>query len=198
MSENSIFEQDAAKPQGDLAQVSEMAQNLQILENDISILEKELKEKKKERDRIESADLPDLMDSLQLTGVQLPDGSKVSIKSVIKASLPTPVAIDRARGDDREILQQRLEAGLTWLREREADSMIKNIVSADLGKNNDLLAEKIISAIEHFGLKANRSETVHPQTLSAYVRELLESGEDVPFETLSVYSGRKAAITKSR
>ena len=192
------FESDAVRPQGDLAEVSEMAQKLQNLAIEIKQMEQELKSKKSEFERIESADLPDLMDALQLKGVDLTNGDKVVVKSIIKASLPTQTAIDRAKDTDRIDLQTRLRDGLFWLRDNGAGAMIKNLVSTDLGKGNDKVADKVSAAIRTLGLQPKRIQTVHPQTLSAYVRERLEQGADVPFNTFAVYSGRKAAIIKSR
>ncbi len=194
------FEKDASLgiPKGDLAQVSHFAQKMQELDSDIKNLEIKLKSKKQELERIASADLPDLLDALQLTSITLPGGNKVFVKTIIKASLPTAKAIARASAEQKDELSDRLKAGLIWLRDNGADAMIKNIVSAELGKSSDKVAKELIKAAKELGIIATREESVHPQTLSSYVREKLEAGIDVPFDTFAVYSGRKATITASR
>ena len=88
----------------------------------------------------------------------------------------------------------RLADGLAWLRDNNGESLIKNQVSVELGKDSAEQAEKIMSVITKHGLEPKQSESVHPATLSAHVREHIEKGTDVPFETLSIYNGRKATI----
>ena len=186
----------ADKPSGDLAQVSDMAQRVLAIQIEIKQLDEQKAKKKAELDRLLGADLPDLMDSLQLSEITLPNGHKVAVKSVIKASLPTSTAI--ARAQDKGALEHRLIHGLEWLRRHGAASIIKNKVIADLGKDSSEDAASLLEAAKDLGLEARQEQVVHPMTLSAYIREKLEAGEEVPFETFSVYSGRVATISPPR
>ena len=200
------FEADAGsaneaddKGEGKLGQVSVMAQRINKLNAEMDALSAQVAEKKSELDRLESADLPDLMESLQLKEFTTHEGDKVQVKPIVRASLPTQTSINKARHNERAVLEARLEAGLKYLRENGAEAMIKNELSVDLGKDNDALANKVEEALTGFGLHPQRAVTVNTNTLTAYVREKIEAGDKtLSLETFKVFTGRKATVTKRR
>ena len=196
------FEEDAGGEvaKGDLAQLTEAAKRLQKSNKQIVEAEEKLKSMKEERDRIEMAEIPDMMAELQLENVTLVDGSKVTVKNVVKASLPSATAIERQKDKEaRENLIERLEGGLAWLRENGAEAIIDNQVSAKLGVGSSNLVEEAMRLLQGIGLEPIQTSTVNPQRLSKYIRERIESGaKDMPWELLSIYTGRKATITKPK
>ena len=46
------------------------------------------------------------------------------------------------------------------------------------------------------GYSPSSKRWVEPMTLKAFVREQVENGVDLPFETFNVYIGQKSKITK--
>ena len=82
-----------------------------------------------------------------------------------------------------------------FLRKNKADSIIKSVLTINVGKGNAKAVAELIKLAKTFRLPCERDETVHPQTLSKYIRELLEKGAEVPFDTFAVFTGKKAKIT---
>jgi hypothetical protein len=196
------FEEDASQVvalPASLEQVSALALQMIEAENKVDTLTEQLKEAQKELSRIESADLPDVMESLGLSEFTLTNHYKIKVKPIIKASLPAPSSIENSCGSMRESLLLRLNDGIKYLNDHGAGAMVKNLVSVELGKDSNELAEKIIKVVEeHCGVRARQSVSVHPQTLSSYVKEKIEEGLDIPLETFGVFTGRKATITKPK
>jgi len=179
----------------DLAEIQGMIREMADLETRIKDVKQFLKDLEEKRSLIESVSLPNAMDALQIPMVGLPDGRVCRVNAVIKANLPSKTAVDKARGDAGEELRARLEAGLAWLRSNDAEGMIKNQVVADMGKGEDEKAYQLLNLASELNVACSRHETVHPQTLSAFVREKIEAGEDIPMDTFAVYTGRIAKIT---
>ena len=184
-------------PQGELAKISAMAMRMQTLESEINDLQSQIKERTDELQRIENADLPDALEAVNMAEFKLETGEKVQVQSIVRASLPTQTGIDRAKGDEKTELQERLVLGLEWLRANNSGDVIKNEIAVNVGKGNDEKAAKIVALAEELALKAVQTESVHPGTLSSLVKEKIANGAVVPFELLGVYTGRKAKITKS-
>lgn len=118
--------------------------------------------------------IPDLMSSLNLTELRLTDGSKIAVKPDILAS----------------VSKERMPAVLAWLHQNNAQSIAKEqlIVSPDLSER---LAEADVPY--------ERTASIHPSTLRAFVKEHLEQGTpDFPRELFGVHEGSKAVITTGR
>lgn len=199
MNKTTDFEADAKIPMVGLGQVTALAEKLLKLDNEIEKTEKRLKALKDEHARIETGDLPDLLDSVNMEEFALSDGTKFKVLPVIKASIPTSLNIAKQRDPEkRDELQERQDAAFKYLRDNEADSLIQNQLVVIIEKGKDNMVGDIEAYIQEHGLQSERNTSVNAQSLSAYVREKIQKGHDVPFDTLSVFSGRKTKITKAR
>lgn len=195
------FEQDTkAAPKVGLEEVSNLANRAVVLGKDIDQLKEELKQKEKELQKIEGTDLPDLMDSFGMAKFTLQSGAQIEIKPVVRAYLPAPSTIDNAKSVmEREELQMKLDAGVKYLYEHGAAAMVKSVLQIDIGKGNTELIAKVIETMEkEFRLHTKHNVSVHPQTLSSYVKECIEQGRDIPFDIFGVFTGRKASIRAPR
>lgn len=145
--------------------------------------------------KISEYDLPNAMSEAGMSEFKLLDGSKISIKRVYAASVKVA---------DRE-------NAFAWMRERGHDSLIKTEVNVPLGKGAHEAAEAIMAKLrEQFPDYAPQlDESVHWQTLRAFVKEQVEAeelaiqqGESVddplPRELLGVYIIDKAEITPKK
>lgn len=189
--------EDRAKSPGDLKEVTTLAMNLINIEQEIAVIEDQLKTKREALGQIEAVDLPDLMESLNITNITLPNGWTVKMDSYIKASLPTASAMnkDTMEADD---LRLRHSAGLKFMREQGAGDLIKNALDIDLGKSSDTLADQILAALGPFNVKVTRNVNVHHSTLTAYVKERIEGGLELPYDTFAVYTGKKVKVKQPK
>lgn len=187
-----------------------LAQHLITVQADVAIRENELKRCKDELRKIEEEQLPNLMDELGLATFSLKDGvTKIDIKSFLKASLPSQVAITKATDPEvRARLVERRTEGLGWLREGQGKSLIKDVVTIDIPSARssktaqcNAMERKVNSLLNHarkLHLVTDRSETVHTQSLTSYLKEMLEKGIDIPMNTFAVFEGRKACVNIPR
>jgi len=157
------------------------------------ILLKELGDDYKE---IETHILPELMAEAGMKEFTTEAG-KFKIKDILKASLPSKGAIDKAKGEERDKLEDRLARALVWLREHEAESLIKNIISADVGKDNEI-ADKIVKFLTKIKAVYKRDENVNGNTLSSYIKEQIGAGVEIDFELFGVFSGKQVKVTKAK
>ena len=82
MSDIDLLE-DVAPASNELGAVTDMAQKMFDLENEITNLEELLKSKKQDLRMLAEQNLPDLMQELNLKDFTLKNGSKIEVKEVI-------------------------------------------------------------------------------------------------------------------
>lgn len=152
--------------------------NAQIrLESEIGFLEQQLAELKERYNRLSSVDIPAKFAELGVEALTLETGEKVTVKHGISASIP----------------KQRLDEAIAWLRANGGASIVKNKITTAFGRGSDEAAKQLCQELNDRGFDVEQSLSVHPQTLSAFVRELMENGEDVPLDLLGAY---EYAVTK--
>lgn len=178
----------------DLSQVAKTAGEMLRLEAEIEAMEAELKDKKKELETVQMQTLPDLMQSFGLKDFTLSNGAKVVIDSIVKASLPTKTAIDKADEDERPVLENRLHEALTFMRDNNAGELIKNELALEFSKGQDNIVGDFIGKAEEMGIPHKRQESVHNSTLCKWIKERMQAGLDVPMDLFGVYTGKKAIV----
>ena len=62
------------------------------------------------------------------------------------------------------------------------------------GREEDEIADKVVRDLIDEGFDPSQSKSVHAGTLSAFVKEQLAEGVELPEDLLGVYVGRKAII----
>ena len=175
------MEKDIPVPkQEDLAGVAELGYRQVNLTAELAAIENELALKKEELRQVVEIELPESMLNLGLTSFSLSDGSKISVKTFYRGSIP------KAR---------EVEA-FSWLRENGHDDLIKNEVKCTFGKGEDQAAEFLMAVLEEEKQDYENKKAVHPSTLKAFVREQLERGNKLPLDILGVYVGQKSEIRR--
>lgn len=168
-------------PQSDLGEITLLAQQLKDLNDQIVETEVQVSTLKNRRKTIAEELIPDLMAKQGLKLLQLETGAKIRIDDFVDARIKDPnVAFD-------------------WLRETNNDSIIKNEIKVNLGRNEDTVAQEIVNKLkrEH-DIDAEVKITVHNQTLKAFCRDALENeelAETLPREAFGIYQGKRAKIT---
>jgi len=180
----------------DLEQVSELANQLYNYTTLLQATEARLSDLKAKVHRIKMEELPALMDELNISEFKMKDGSKVKVKPLIMASIPSASSIEKERDPAaRNSLELRQSRCFSYLRKNGAGALIKTLLEARFGKDSEKVAEKAIAALRKLKVPAEVSKSVHPQTLNAWVRERIEAGKPVDMDLFKVFSGQVAEIT---
>lgn len=127
---------------------------------------------------IREEELPALMDEAKQTDVRTSSGLRVTLKEVIRASIP----------------EARRAEALSWLESRGHASVIKHVLTAEFGRGEGERAVQAAQALMSINVIPSEKRSVHPQTLAALIRELLEQGSDVPLELFGVHRQREAVV----
>ena len=176
-----MFEQDGdALTIGDdkLAGIAQLAKRAKILEKEIEDAEALLSEKQDGYKRLTEETLPEAFAELGLKSFTMDDGSKIEVKQFYSAT----------------ISKARQAEAYAWLREHGYDDIIKNTVTVRFGRREDELCARLLNLLAEQGFPAEQNEKIEPQTLKAWVKEMLTKGREVPTELFGVYIGNKASI----
>lgn len=163
-----------------LKEVSFWAEKQLKLEVEVTEAEEKLADLKKELKDIVEQKVPDAMRECNLSEIKLSNGTKISIQQYYSARI----------GKEKE------EQAFAWLQESGNEDIIKNVVSLQFGRGEDDSAAYVMANLSNQGYSPSSKRWVEPMTLKAFVREQVENGVDLPFETFNVYIGQKSKITK--
>lgn len=200
---HSEFEQDAVGSQpADKAKLSAVYNiaHRQMQEEDlVAKLERELADAKAKLYKTQTVDLPQAMSELGLrAGVTLTDGSVIKVQPFFEASIPSQTAIDKAKGEDKSKLINRMQACFSWLRENGYGGIIKRDVIASFGRGEDAKAEVVYNELVAKGMSVSDKSSVHPSTLKSFVKERVESGDSTfPMDTFAVTIGNISKIERA-
>ena len=179
------FEQDKTK---DLAsadnagELSTQVVRLQSLEDQIKDLEIQLKDKKREADKVSGEVIPTIMQEMNISSLKLADGSAVEVKPVYGASIPIA----------------KKEEAFKWLREHGLGDLIKNEITVAFGRDEDNKAQQYAVLAQGQGYEPVQKLKVEPMTLKALVRERIEAGQDMPADLFNVFAGNRTKITMNK
>jgi len=180
---------------GELSALSDMAKLLKARQDQAKKLENELKELNSEIHRMESSDIPEMMQELGVNSFELDDGCKVTIRNIIKASLPSATSIARERDPaKRALMINRFREGVAYLERNGAGAIVKNQLTADLGKDSGDIARKAQEMLRTIGIPSRADQTVNPNSLSSWCKERIEGGNEIDHDLFGIFSGQKAHI----
>jgi len=179
------FEEDQQDLVDKTASIQSLADQIQTLEGLNSKIEKSednLKNLKKEHDRLSGEVIPTMMAEMGLSHLKLTDGSTVDVKPNYSANISVA----------------NREKAFNWLRENGLGDIIKNEISVSFGRNEDNKAADYAALAEERGFQPTQKLKVEPMTLKALVRERIEAGKDMPTEIFNVFIGNKTTIKRKQ
>lgn len=167
-----------------LGAISKLASKQKTLADEVAALETRLKTVKSDLQRVEEHDLPEAMDAVGMEEFKLTDGTKIKISTFYNAS----------------ISPDRKDEAFEWLDERGHGGLIKTEVSLEFGRGELDVAREFMVWLksEKPDLSPEFAQSVHWQTLRAFVREQIESPTEdatLPLDLFGVFIGRKAKLT---
>ena len=179
------FEADSPQQVNEIDNVNSLASyviQLQSLEDEVKIMEDNLKKKKEAADKISEEVIPEIMDNMKLKTLKLQDGSAIEVKEIYGASIPVA----------------NREGAYKWLRDNDLGDLIKNEITVSFGRGEDNKANDYASLAETNGYQPSQKMKVEPMTLKALYRERVESNQDLPSEHFNLFKGNKTKITRNK
>lgn len=160
-----------------IERLTALAKESTNLAKEVSDMEVELAEKQERLKSINRVSIPNMMDELGMKDFTLTDGSKIEVQPKVNASIA---------------VANKPEA-YKWLHENDYDGIIKTKVTASFGRGEADDAAKAIETLREAGYDAALDESIHPATLTSFVKERLEAGDVLP-QAFSVFEFREAKI----
>ena len=171
-------QQEVIQNTGNLQTLADQVEMLDGLSKRINTSEDNLKDLKKEFERLSGEVIPTMMAEMGLSHLKLMDGSSVDVKPNYSASITVA----------------NKDAAFNWLRNNGLGDIIKNEISVSFGRNEDNKAADYAALAQERGFQPTQKLKVEPMTLKALVRERIEAGKDMPTELFSVYVENKTTI----
>ena len=175
-------QQDAMSRTENIQSLADQVQRLEGLLRRIELSEDNLKDLKKEHQRISGEVIPTMMSEMGLSELKLQDGSHLKVSTSYRAT----------------ITEANKEAAFNWLRNNGLGDIIKNEISVSFGRNEDNKAESYAELAKGQGFQPTQKMKVEPMTLKALVRERIEAGKEMPTEIFGVYSENKTTIKRNK
>jgi len=165
-----------------LSKISTLAAAYTDLDEEIKDAETRLKILKESARQIAEVQLPNAMAEVGVAKFTLTDGSEVTVKPFYSAKI----------SDDKR------EECFTWLQDHGHEALIKEEVVLTFNRGEHEQAEEFKAQLEQQGMEFSGKMGVHSQTLTAFVKEQVESGAEFPLELFNVYIGQIAKIKRSK
>ena len=162
--------------------LADQVQKLNTLDQELEVMDKNIKQKKKDFEHLSTEVIPNMMAEMGLSHLKLMDGSSVDVKPNYSASITIA----------------NREAAFNWLRENNLGDIIKNEISVSFGRNEDNKAADYAALAEGQGYQPQQKLKVEPMTLKALVRERIEAGKEMPTELFNVFVGNKTTIKRKQ
>lgn len=184
-----LFEKEIQKKietlgEEELKGLSKLCDKLLRTQGTIGNTEDRLQRLKEQEKTLSEELIPQCLADIGVQEIRLTDGSRISAEAYYGA----------------RITQARSVSAHTWLREQGHGDLIKNIVSVQFGRGEDERAKEVLQLLKKEGLMPDQKESVHPSSLKAFVKEQIESGNQVfdqkAKELFSVYEGKRTKIVK--
>lgn len=162
----------------ELEQIAQLAQLQKELIKHLSNLETQVDEAKERLRKVQEGLLPEAMLAIGMTEFKLEDGTKITIKEDVYASIRKDFVIQ----------------AVNWLDGIGLGDIVKNDVVVKFGRGDKTKASDLVSYAQAQGYNVSEKQTVHPQTLKATVREQLANGVEFPEEYFSINPVNKATV----
>lgn len=164
----------------ELKVVSNLAARQLTMEDEISALQDEIKQKTEALKKIQEDLLPEAMAEIGLEEFTLSTGEKVSIKTGIAAN----------------ISKANMGAAFGWLKKHGHDDIIKNEYKANFGRGEEDEAKELADFLMAHGYQHTHKRSVHHSTLRAFCNEQMEKGVNIPQDVFGIFKWAKSIVKK--
>jgi len=174
----SAFDIPAEPPANALEPLLKLATEGLTLDDEIAGLESLLKTKTGRLHELRMTVIPEAMAAAGLSSFRTPEGKTVEVDTFVSGSIPKE--------------PERRKVALEALVEFGGGDLIKTLVAINFGKSEHNEAIALADDIRKAGFEPVVDESVHAQSLMAFVREKLAAGENFDPSKIGVFVGKKA------
>lgn len=170
----------------DMQRLNTLVHEQLMAEEEVAQAEKALATAKKKLARLSEYVIPDVMEEMGINEYKTNDGLTIKLKQAIRASIS-----EVNRSD-----------AFGWMTDHDHEAMIKTSIVIekpallDDFENADELKEALQLVMDN--LPSSENKSIHSSTLSAFVRDKLEDGEEIPLDTFSVFRQVTSVIKTSK
>ena len=178
------YEEDSKKEttEDQLAYISRLANDQEALELQVSILEEDLKARKKELTGISRDKLPVAMKEVGMEKFKTTSGLIVDVSEKLTMS----------------ITKKNMPEAIIWLVANNLAALVKNQIVFTFDKGQEKECAELIEFLKGAGLlNYQTNESVNTSSVKSAVKELREDGVDIPMKLLGGFDVREAKITKA-
>lgn len=170
------------KSDGELAQLSDLAEQARQAEYEVEELQRKLKLAQDRHRSLTEHEIPTLMEQVGMEKFSTVGGLNIAVRETIRASMGSGPLKER---------------NLDWLEKEGHEAIIKLGVTVPFGRGEESRQQgkELAARLRQEGFEAAFDRKVEPSTLSSLIRELLEQGRPVPEEDFGVFRQRVAKIT---
>lgn len=163
-----------------LEQLTERCTYLELLSQKAEEITDKLKTINDEINGITTQELPEQFMMMGLSELKLTSGRKISLLPFYSAKIP----------------EENKVAAFKWLEQHDHDGIIKASVEMTFGKGEEEKKQekKVVAALEKIGVLFSHDRKIHPMTLKAFVKEMMESGTEFPTDLFGAYAGKVVKI----
>jgi hypothetical protein len=163
-----------------LTEIKFLIDSLLEKDNEVEKIEGDLKKAKEESRRLREEIIPCALQELGLTKLVLDTGETITLSQDVYASIP----------------QEKKQKAFSWLTEMGFSGLIKIDVITSFSKGQYHQAKDFHDKLYAKGIASKLSQTVHPQTLKAFLKEQMAKGADVPLDFFGATSVFKTKIKR--
>lgn len=162
--------------------ISQLVKESVALSEQIKVLQEKAKALTEQKFKLDTDAIPNAMQQAGLLEMTTDDGGAVKVENKIYGSISA----------------KNKEAALTWLRDNNHGSLIKNEFRVPFGKGEDAKAASLEQFLKSEEVDYARQDGVHAQTLQAFVREQIQQSKPLPLELFGVHIQPTAIIKTNK
>lgn len=159
-----------------LKRLSNLCQYQIDKEDLITNLENQVKAAKEELNKVSEFEIPELMSEIGIREFKLSNGLKVTVKPFFSG----------------KITDENAGEAYDWLDQRGFSDIVKGELIVQFRRNEDVT--EIMELAHQLNFDTKEKMGIHHQTLSAFIKEQITEGKDLPRELFGVYTGFKTKI----
>ncbi len=170
----------------DMQRLNTLVHEQLLAEEEVAKAENALATAKKKLARLSEYVIPDVMEEMGINEYKTNEGLTIKLKQAIRASIS-----EVNRSD-----------AFGWMTDHDHEAMIKTSIVIekpallDDFENADELKEALQLVMDN--LPSTENKSIHSSTLSAFIRDKLEDGEEIPLDTFSVFRQVTSVIKTSK
>jgi hypothetical protein len=152
------------------------------LEDQVTELETQLAEKKKDLQKVSMLEIPEIMQELGISRLTMKSGSAVEVKPFYSG----------------KITEEKSDQAFNWLEDHGHEGIIKGELIIMYKRPDKQRLGQFLELAKELGFLVKDKLTVHPMTLKAFIKEQITEGSDLPRDLFNVYVGWVTKITRNK